>query len=146
MERKEFILTCGMACIGGAGLATILQSCATSAYYAKTRVSADQITIPKSEFTYIRKDKAVMRDFVLTSHEKFQYPICIYRLAENQYSALLLLCTHKGCELNPLPTHLSCPCHGSEFDRMGGVQNPPAEQNLQAFQIKTDDENIYIQL
>jgi len=65
---------------------------------------------------------------------------------QENYSALLMQCTHKGCELKPQGNYLACPCHGSEFDNKGVVQNPPAEQNLQNFQTKADDKNVYINL
>jgi cytochrome b6-f complex iron-sulfur subunit len=65
---------------------------------------------------------------------------------EDDYSALLLQCTHKGCELQPQGNFLICPCHGSEFTNKGVVQNPPAEQNLKTFKTSTDNENIYIYL
>ena len=77
---------------------------------------------------------------------QFNYPIIVYRLAEGTYSALLMECTHKNCELQPQGAYLVCPCHGSEFSNTGVVQNPPAEENLRTFQITQDHEHLYIQL
>jgi Rieske Fe-S protein len=39
---------------------------------------------------------------------------------------------------------LICPCHGSEYSSSGKVLQPPAEKDLYSFGIKTDSENIYI--
>jgi cytochrome b6-f complex iron-sulfur subunit len=83
---------------------------------------------------------------VLIRNERFNFPICVYKLDENNYTALLMECTHRSCELQPQGTYLICPCHGSEFNNKGVVQNPPAEQNLRTFKITTDNEHIYIQL
>jgi cytochrome b6-f complex iron-sulfur subunit len=146
MDRKEFIKTCGLACLGGATLVTLLESCAGTNYLAQTSYANNQITIPKTEFIKVAKDKTIQRKYVLVRHDKFSYPICIYKLDEENYSALLMQCTHKGCELQPQGDFLICPCHGSEFNNQGVVQNPPAEQNLQIFKISTDNENIYLYL
>ncbi len=146
MDRKEFIRTCGFACLGGATLAVLLESCAGTNYFAQTNYVNNQIAIPKNEFIKVTKDKSIQRKYVLVRHDKFSYPICVYKLDEENYSALLMQCTHKGCELQAQGDFLICPCHGSEFTNQGVVQNPPAEQDLQTLKISTDNENIYIYL
>ncbi len=146
MDRKEFIRTCGFACLGGATLAVLLESCAGTNYFAQTNYANNQIAIPKTEFIKVTKDKSIQRKYVLVRHDKFSYPICVYKLDEENYSALLMQCTHKGCELQAQGDFLICPCHGSEFTNQGVVQNPPAEQDLQTFKISIDNENIYIYL
>ena len=146
MERREFVKTCGFACMGGTALVTLLQSCASSNYFAQTVFENNQIVIKKTEFVKTGKDKSVQRKYVLVKSEKYNYPICVYKTIEENYIALLMECTHNSCELQPYGDFLICPCHGSEFTNKGIVQNPPAEENLKAFNIKTDNENIYIQL
>ncbi|MFZ1703148.1 MAG: Rieske 2Fe-2S domain-containing protein [Saprospiraceae bacterium] len=146
MDRKEFIKTCGFACLGGGALSTLLQSCAGANYFAQTALVDNHIVIKKVEFIKIDRDKTVQRNFVLVKSDKFNFPICVYRTEDESYSALLMECTHKGCELRPQGDYLICPCHGSEFNNKGVVLNPPAEQNLHTFKIKTDNENLYIQL
>lgn len=146
MDRKEFIKTCGFACLGGTALAALLQSCASTNYFALTSFENNQITIKKTEFIKVEKNKTMQRKYVLAKTAQYNFPICIYKISEEIYSALLMQCTHKGCELNPHGDYLICPCHGSEFTNKGIVQNPPAEQNLKTFKIITDNENIYIQL
>lgn len=146
MDRKEFIRTCGLACLGGATLAALLESCAGTSYFAQTGSDANQITISKSEFLKTSKDKTTERKYVLVRNEKFGFPICVFKTGNEEYTALLLQCTHKGCELQPQGNFLVCPCHGSEFDNKGIVQNPPAEQNLQTFKTSTDNEHIYIHI
>ncbi|MES2654804.1 MAG: Rieske 2Fe-2S domain-containing protein [Bacteroidota bacterium] len=146
MDRKEFIKTCSLACFGATALASLLQSCATNNYFAQTTVNKNQLVLKKSEFISIEKDKTVNRKYVLLKTEKYNFPICVYKTSEENYSALLMECSHKGCELQPHGDYLICPCHGSEFSNTGVVQNPPAEQNLQSFKITTDNDNIYIQL
>ena len=146
MQRKKFIKTLGCACIGATSLATLLQSCSSTNYFAQSTLANNQLTIKKSEFIKIVNGKHVQRIYILVRSEKQVTPICIYKISDDNYSALLMVCTHNGCELNPQGNYLVCPCHGSEFSNTGVVQNPPAEQNLKSFKTTTDNDNIYIQL
>lgn len=146
MKRKEFIKTCGFACLGGMTMTSLLQGCASANYFAQGSLVNDQLIVSKSEFFHTQKDGIIQRQFVLLESPKHAFPICMYKHDEDEYSALLTRCTHKGCELKPQGDYLVCPCHGSEFTSRGNVQHPPAEENLQSFKIATDNENIYIQL
>jgi len=143
MERKEFIKQCGKLCLGGIFAGALLESC-TGNYYATSSVSNDTISIAKKEFIEIKNDISKQRKYVLVRTEKLNFPICIYKLNENTYSALLMECTHKSCELSPQGDYLICPCHGSEFNNYGKVQNPPAETDLRNFKITHNEENIFI--
>ena len=146
MERRKFIKSCVIGCSSMATIALTLESCGTSAYYAKTTLAGSSYTIAKSEFVVVNKNKTIDRKYVLIRPATLGYPICIYKIGPESYSALLMECTHKSCELQPQSTFLVCPCHGSEFTSKGEVQNPPAERNLKTFPITTDSENIYLQL
>jgi cytochrome b6-f complex iron-sulfur subunit len=146
MDRKEFIKSCCYSCLGGTALMTLLQSCAGSHYFARSTLENNRVIINKNEFVKIEKERTVSRKFILVRTENFGYPIGVYKLSEENYSALLMQCTHKGCELQPEGDYLVCPCHGSEFTAEGTVHNPPAERNLQTFKVSTDHENIYIHL
>lgn len=44
--------------------------------------------------------------------------------------ALSLVCTHLGCSVTITADGLACPCHGSRFDRQGGVLRGPADRPL----------------
>lgn len=144
MDRKNFIKSCGYTCLGGSVLFTLLQSCTSTHYFARTNFENNTFIISKSEFFIEKKAKTIERKFVLIKSEKYKYPIFIYKIEQDSYSALLLQCTHKGCELRPQAKFLVCPCHGSEFDHLGNVQKPPAEQNLTTFKTTTDNENIFV--
>jgi cytochrome b6-f complex iron-sulfur subunit len=146
MNRRTFISTCCKAGLAGVFIPSIISSC-TSIYYAQHTQDSNIITIKKSEF--ISKEKngnSAERKFVVVRSEKLQFPICLYPIGNGFYSAILMECTHKSCELTPHGDYLICPCHGSEFNKLGQVQNPPAEMDLPSFKITTDNEHIYIQL
>lgn len=147
MDRRNFIKSCCV--IPGMGIAAtslFLQSCAKSTYFVQAVPEKNVLTIKKSAFIKVEKDKTTERPYILVETAQFNFPICLYKLDDTSYSALLMECTHKGCELHPSGSFLVCPCHGSEFSNKGVVQNPPAEENLKSFPVKSDNEHIYIQL
>lgn len=146
MLRKDFIKTCCIACVGGTAIGSILQSCGGTNYFAQTNFAENKIVVKKTEFIKTAKGKSRLRKYVLVKIDKLNFPVCVYKINEENYSALLMECTHKGCELQPNGNYLVCPCHGSEFTNLGLVQNPPAEENLKTYETTTDNDNIYIQL
>ena len=146
MDRKEFIRTCSFLCLRGSALTALATGCATSNYFAATTLDNNRLIIKKSEFEVAGQAKPTLRKYVLIRAAQYNYPIIVYRFDDGTYSALLMECTHKNCELQPQGAYLVCPCHGSEFSNMGVVQNPPAEENLRTFQIIQDDDHLYIQL
>jgi Rieske Fe-S protein len=145
MKRKEFIKTCGLTCMGGTAILTLLESC-NPAYYAVASFEGNKLKVARSEFMHIRKEQTLERKFVLVEHVKLKFPVCLYRIGESEFVALYMECTHQGCELHAHDGSLTCPCHGSEFDIHGKVTNPPAEDPLRQFTVTLDQENIYISL
>ena len=54
----------------------------------------------------------------------------------NEIYALSLVCTHLGCTLNVSGEQLSCPCHGSRFDRRGNLLQGPANRPLKRLTVE----------
>jgi Rieske Fe-S protein len=104
------------------------------------------LSVLKSEFSYLKKDKPLLREYIIVRNEKLEFPIYVYRFSNDDYSALLMKCTHQGNELQASGDHLSCPAHGSEFNNKGAVAEGPAEDNLRAFKVTTDNDKIFIDL
>ena len=48
----------------------------------------------------------------------------------DSFIALSLVCTHLGCTVSVTPEGMTCPCHGSRFDRLGKVLTGPADRSL----------------
>lgn len=76
--------------------------------------------------------------------ESLEAPILISKVGVDEYKAVLMLCTHKGCDVQPTGAILTCPCHGSEFSTEGKVLSGPASENLFEFSIETDDKYLNI--
>ena len=115
-------------------LPPLLAGC-QSTHYTQGVMEKDGISVLRSEFTYI-----------IVRNEQMKFPICLYRHADNQYTALLMKCTHQGSELNVSGDHLHCPSHGSEFNSKGKVTQGPAEENLRSVAVTSDSEKIFIDL
>ena len=144
MKRKQFLKTCGYVALA-VPFTGILYS-GGGIYYAKVKEGEDSISLTKSEFIANAEKPEEKRDFVLVETSRYHFPICLYRIEENQYTASLLKCTHRGCELNVGGGIYSCPCHGSEFSNKGEVLSGPADQKLKTFTTKTNTENVIIHL
>lgn len=144
MKRVEFIKSCGSICLSTSAVAVLLQSCG-SVHYAAHLLEGNTIKFNRSEFIELKKGQKVTRSFVIIRDANIPFPICVYKNG-NEANALLMQCTHQGCEVNPNAYSLVCPCHGSEFDTTGKVINPPAEKPLTAYKVTMDADNYYIHL
>lgn len=143
MNRRSFI---GAACVmcTVAGISALLQACSAHRYISDYTVGENKLTVKKSSFIIVKKERSVQQKFILLKPERFPFPIVVYRLNENEYKAVLLQCTHQGCELTAYESMMVCPCHGAEFNTKGEVIQGPADTNLRSFNTSQDDENIYI--
>ncbi|MBL0323073.1 MAG: Rieske (2Fe-2S) protein [Ignavibacteria bacterium] len=147
MDRKDFITTCSLVCLGALPLTLIATGCAGSVYQAQHTRTSDAVLIARSEFEDRQQDgTTTQRPFVVVSPAGQRYPIGVYAMADGTFIALLLCCTHRNCELQPQPTYLVCPCHGSEFTIRGKVQSPPAQADLQSFPVTMEGGTIAIRL
>jgi nitrite reductase/ring-hydroxylating ferredoxin subunit len=145
MDRKGFIKTCGLACMGASGLALFLQSCEGSKSIT-AKFSADHILVPLRDFEIVKNKMITYRKYIIVQNEKLQYPIYVYRFSEEDYSALYMRCTHQGTELTAFGDKLVCSAHGSEFDNRGNVQTAPAESVLRSFPVVIENKEIKISL
>jgi len=147
MERKEFIKTCGTACMGFSAFGTLvqLQGC-SSAKIITSSIEGENLIVPLSAFKIIKNSSIKYRPYIITRNENLSYPICIYRFGQNDYKALWMKCTHQGTELQVFGDKLQCPAHGSEFGNRGDVTNGPASSDLRTFHIVIDNEQLKISL
>lgn len=144
MDRRIFTKTCLM-CLTGTVILPALSGC-QSTYYTNGVVESNGISILKSDFTYLKKDKPVERDYVIVRNDAMEFPIYVYKFSDNEYSAILMKCTHQGNELQASGDHLHCPAHGSEFNNKGIVSQGPAENNLRTFKVTFGSDKIFIDL
>ena len=55
---------------------------------------------------------------------------------DSGFYALSLICSHLGCTVTVTEDSLSCPCHGSRFDRQGKVLTGPADKSLARMKVE----------
>nr|WP_293843198.1 Rieske (2Fe-2S) protein [uncultured Arsenicibacter sp.] len=146
--RAAFGKTCGAVCLGTASLSMLLSSC-KSVYYAQMPVLKGRaIQVSKKEFESVDKKGAVtMRPFILVEMKGQSHPIYLRRKGTgDEYTAVLMKCSHQGNELNAHDGYLTCPAHGSEYTAEGKVTEGPAEKDLTTYRVTTDEGNIYINI
>jgi Rieske Fe-S protein len=68
-------------------------------------------------------------------------PVAIGRDAAGVY-AMSLICTHEQCDMTTdgsvAASGVTCSCHGSRFDRNGGVTAGPASKPLPHYEVEID--------
>lgn len=145
MDRRDFIISTCTVCLSVTALSALVTSC-TPTKFTTGKLNKDGVIINKDEFKVKQKGSTAYSNFIIVRNEELKYPICIYRLNENEYSALWMKCSHQGAELQASGDVLQCPAHGSEFDSKGKVTSGPASTNLRTFPITVSPTEIFIDL
>ena len=131
--------------MGGVAITTFLQGCISSKIIGGN-ISGDDLIVPLSDFETKAGKEKHYKKYVVVQNDILQYPICVYRINEQEYTALWLQCTHQGAELQVFGDKLQCPAHGSEFSNTGAVTNGPAENKLRTFPIIIETNQLKISL
>jgi len=145
MNRRGFVQLACAACGGGPVASLLLNSCQPIHYVTGT-LTSEGILLSPVEFLDPAMKGTYYRKYIIVRNEQLEYPICLYRLSETEYAALLMQCTHQGTELQAGGDKLHCPAHGSEYDQRGKVTQGPSETNLRTFPVVADARRIVIQL
>ena len=145
MDRRKFIKNSCTACLSATALASVVSSCASTRYISGA-LDKNGLRVDTNEFISQQNGKSTYRSFIIVRNEALQYPICVYRVSENEYSALWMRCTHQGAELQASGDYLQCTAHGSEFDNKGTVKNGPADRNLRNFPVTVSNNQLFIDL
>ncbi len=121
--------------------ASILQGC-VGMKYAKGTLNDNGMLVDPKEF----ESSKGQRPYIVIRHNDLQYPICVYHINDDQYSALLMRCSHQGAELQASGDMLTCPAHGSEFDKWGKMIQAPASEPLRSFPVSMQNGMLFIDL
>jgi Rieske Fe-S protein len=144
MDRRKFISTGCISCLSGGLLLSVMESCSASRIINASIMDADLI-VPLKHFSK-GKDNNGFKNYLVVQNDKLQYPICIYRVNENTYHALLMKCTHQGATLQVFGDKLQCPAHGSEFNNTGSVASGPAANPLRSLPVTITNQELKISL
>jgi len=135
MKRREFIKASAAFC---AGLGVLSLAGCTTYRSVSAPVEGSKLKIKKSDFLQDR--------WIVVKSERINAPVFLSRNEKEEYSAVLMLCTHKQCEVRPAGTVLACPCHGAEFAFTGKVLKEPADKDLTVYETSSDETYVYIHL
>lgn len=145
MNRRKFITTGCISCMSGSLILPLLESCSPTRI-ANAVIEGSDMVVPLTDFEIKKKNQLAFKQYLVVHNEKLQYPICVYRFNENNYTALLLKCTHQGNELQVFGDKLQCPAHGSEFNNRGEVTNGPANTSLRTLPVTITNNQLKISL
>jgi cytochrome b6-f complex iron-sulfur subunit len=70
----------------------------------------------------------------------------IVRLGDGGFLAVYHRCTHLGCTVpwDSTAQKFICPCHNSQFDQQGVVENPPAPRPLDLFAVSISNGQVNV--
>ena len=146
MDRRKFIQASCTACLSATALAGILSSCKTTKYITG-KLGTDGLFVNTDDFKIAKKGNDYSyRSFIIIRNDALQYPVCVYRFSDAEYSALWMRCTHQGTELQASGEFLQCPAHGSEFSNKGKITNGPADKDLRIFPVTVNKNELFIDL
>lgn len=134
LSRRYFLEAIG----GGAIALTTVGSIVLTVEFLSPNVLRE----PPFEFTAGPLDE-FPPDSVTTNKEQ---KVFIIRAKEGYLYTLSTICTHLGCITNWKSDEgiITCPCHGSKFDREGKVIEGPAPRPLPRYLITMGDEGKLI--
>jgi len=138
MQRRTFIKDSGiMLCACAAG-PTLLAACGTAIHVVKD-------VEREGEYMQIKAGELDVVGFAVIPETRHGFPLYI-SVKDGHYYAVLLKCSHKGCELEPGARLLKCPCHGSTFRSTGEPVKLPATEPLQTFPVSVSEGIIRIKV
>jgi len=70
----------------------------------------------------------------------------VVRLPDGGFLAVYHRCTHLGCTVpwDQAAQKFICPCHSSQFDMQGTVENPPAARPLDLFPVSIENGEVKV--
>jgi menaquinol-cytochrome c reductase iron-sulfur subunit len=77
-----------------------------------------------------------------------QEEITVYVLTSDgrEFTAMSNICTHLGCRVRWIDdrSQFFCPCHNGVFNQQGEVVSGPAPRPLDRYEIKVEDDQIFM--
>lgn len=142
MKRRKFIENSGKVALACCVIpSSLLTSCGTGMAFMKGEANGRQITLSKTELA----EKLVDRTAVIVNNKAVNGRIYLAVVPEG-YSAISMVCTHKGCGVSKAGDRFVCPCHSSEFSLEGKVLASPATEDLLKYKVEENDESVIIHI
>jgi Rieske Fe-S protein len=140
--RREFLKTLAATFLTTSGAPILLEGCAGGLVSYHTQVKGDVLIVPRQEALSLSKPNGIM----MIRAPGLNGPIVLRNVENQEIVALSIICTHRGCEVRPMPRSFECPCHGSEYDIHGNVIQGPARLALKRFPVEESPESFIIKV
>ena len=138
MNRREFLRSLPVLPSGVLlGVSALVLSACGGMPYLAPRGSGNRLVVAAAH---------VPEAGVLPQRPGMEHPVFLHGTEQGEYTALLVRCTHQGCQPDPVGDRFICPCHGSEFDLEGAVLRGPAERPLPRFRVAREGEDLVVTL
>lgn len=117
LTRRSFLVGAACACTA------VLTGCAANQQFVRASIQDQHAHVPI--------DQLSREHSTLVYIDELAASLAIDHIEKTDtWRALLLVCTHRGCNVAPDRQGYECPCHGSRFDAEGHVTNGPANEPL----------------
>lgn len=143
ISRRDFLENLvKISALGAAG--AVLAGCVSGGLPLVMGQEGDeQIRLSLQEATALNLPNGAI---ALATAEQGELNIAVLKIAENEFVALSMVCTHLGCRVRKARDGFDCPCHGSRYDLHGKVINGPAVKSLKSFPVRREGEALVIDL
>ena len=138
LDRRKFLKSVGTCALCSSISTLVLNSSSPVFAHENLTINKDKMVVDKDMFL---KEKTV-----ILTHPDIEYPISLLHLEGDNYSALLMMCTHQKCTTEWNKDHYVCPCHGARFTEKGEVIRGKAKKSLKSFPVKVTDNKVIVEL
>lgn len=135
IDRRAFLqraqLVAGAALCGALPIA----GCAARMRYVVPRTLGDRLAVEQA---------TVPAAGLLVEDPRTDLPIFLRPAPNGEYTAVSTRCMHRGCQVEPTPDRLVCPCHGSEYTFAGAVLQGPTQHPLVHYVVTVEADTLFI--
>ena len=141
MNRRNFLATLSGAIVAG----TALDLSNVKSIVARSRQGTNEVR----EVPINLEDNPDLKPVGGTYHltvDDLEREILVVHTKADQYIAVDVKCTHRGCDLNyeADAKKFTCPCHGSEYDLTGAVIKGPSTKNLNYYHAELKGDEVIV--
>ena len=135
-DRRDFVLT------GTAALAIALLPGCASLVTRRVPLENGRVRLSLRQNPELAEPRGSLR----LMPDGWEDPLYLLALDGGGFAALSSICTHRGCTVDLGGSGLSCPCHGSQYDREGRVTRGPAARALTRYPVRTSGDELIIEV
>jgi len=135
-DRRDFVRT------GTAALAVLLLPGCASLVTRRVPLENGRVRLSLRQYPELAEPRGSLR----LMPDGWEDPLYLLALDGGEYAALSSICTHRGCTVDLGGSGLSCPCHGSQYDREGRVTRGPAARALTRYAVRVAGDELVIEV